>query len=277
MTIRACCRCGRVLEAPEEHAGSWARCPACGERLRLEDAGPDEAGRQTGPAMPCARCGHSVGAGLVICPHCSGNPHTGAAPKASVAPVRKEPVEEAGFLRLCLNMLIHPVRTADEVTYHLSRKDMLIKAGVLYVSGLIGFGLVGVVAEKTAGVIAGTLAEVTLGVVISAFFVALVGQMFAGGGSFRETLVAFGFLAGVMLWVGLGVGLVTAPALLGAGVEVRLYAILLGRTLSVWRLLLQLLIIGAIFDCGLGGAFAINLLAALLGWSTYFVGSRVLV
>ena len=122
----------------------------------------------------------------------------------------------------------------------------------------------------------GTLAEITVGMVLSAFFVALVGQMFAGGGSFRETLVAFGFSTGLTLWVGLAVCVVTVWPALSAGVDAHLYGVLLGRGLFIWRMLLQLLLIGAIFDCGLGGAFAINLLAVMLGGSTYFVGSRIL-
>lgn len=252
------------------------RCPACGALVQLEPEEPVDSQGEAGPGMPCARCGHAVAAGLVVCAHCGGNPHTGAAPKANVGPTREEQAQDVGFLRLCVNMLVHPVRTVDEVTYCLSRREMLIKAGVLYVSGLLGLGLVGVVAEKTAGVVVGTLAEITVGMVLSAFFVALVGEMFAGGGTLRETLVAFGFLTGLTLWVALAVGLVTVWPVLSAGVDAHLYGVLLGRGLFIWRMLLQVLLIGAIFDCGLGGAFAINLLAVMLGGSTYFVGSRIL-
>ena len=252
------------------------RCPACGALVRLEPEEPVDSQGEAGPGMVCARCGHTVPAGLVVCPHCGGNPHTGAAPKANVGPTREEQAQDVGFLRLCVNMIVHPVRTADEVTYCLSRREMLIKAGVLYVSGLIGFGLVGVVAEKTAGVIAGTLAEVTVGFVVSAFFVTLVGQMFVGGGTLRETLVAFGFLIGLTLWVGLAVCVVTVWPVLSAGVDAHLYGVLLGRGLFIWRMLLQLLVIGAIFDCGLRAAFAINLLAVVLGSITYHVGSHLL-
>ncbi len=271
MVIRAQCGCGWVVEAPEEHQGAPVRCPACGRLVRLQDTGIVKDDVQAGPGMTCARCGRRVAAALVVCPHCLGNPHTGAPPRTDVGPVRTQEVREEGFLRLCLDMLIHPARTADGLTYHLARREMFIKSAVLYVSGLFGLGAVGLATGEEAGVVVWTLLEVTGGLALAALAVFLFGHLFVGGGSFRETFAAFVFVWGLAMCVGLVVGLAATPVRGELEAELRLCAVLIAVGFFVWRMLLQLLVTGAIFDCGLTGALTINSVAVLEAVLTYFV------
>jgi len=266
MAIRVHCACGRLLEAPDALEGTYARCPACGAEvlvvgeapLEVEGEVEGEAGAEG--AARCARCGEEVPAGFLTCPHCGGDPFTGAASRDKVGVIARREPEEMGFFRLCLGMLIHPVRTSDELLFWLSRRDMLIKTAALFLTGILIWQIpLALVREGDGGLleVPAALVVLSISLVTGAFFVALVGRVVSGQWLFTATVVGFAFMQGLVRWVMTPVAAAVGLGLLGGGVA--LLAVLL-----LWSWLLKLLVIEGIFGYGLGAAFLINFCAAIL-------------
>ena len=265
MGILVRCRCGRTLEAPAELEGRRARCPACGAEVLVGLGAPPGAQGETGTTggrFRCARCGEQVPRGLLTCPRCGGNPATGAAPRARVGMEPRQEPQEMGFLRLCLGMLFHPVRTSDELVYWLSRPDMLVKAVGLFLSGILLWALPDLLSGGVESPVLGLLAVVvvmSLGLAVTSFFVALVGRVVSGQWLYLATLVGFCFLEGLVRWVTSLLTLAGTLGLFGAG-----GAVTVGLVVFLWAWLLKLLVIRGIFGYGIGAAFLINFFAGVL-------------
>lgn len=264
MGILVRCRCGRRLEAPAELEGRWARCPSCGAEVLVVREAPPEMEREGGAGgrFRCARCGKEVPGGLLTCPHCGGDPVTGAAPRARLGREPRRETQEMGFLGLCLAMLIHPVRTSDELIGWLSRADMLVKAVGLFLSGILFWTVPQLLKEEVESPVLEVVAAVvvtSLGLVVTSFFVALVGRVISGQWLYLATLVGFCFLEGLVRWVASFVALAGTLGLFGEGAGA-----LVGLLVLLWAFLLKLLIIQGIFGYGLGAAFLINFVARIL-------------
>ena len=52
--IRVTCRCGKILNAGDEHAGRQAKCPACGEVLTVPHPQAEAGQPQPPPAAGMA-------------------------------------------------------------------------------------------------------------------------------------------------------------------------------------------------------------------------------
>lgn len=264
MSIRVRCGCGNVLEVAAQLEGKYARCPACGAEVLVVEQAPLTVESEAGaaPDLRCARCGEEVPAGFLICPHCGGDPFTGAAPPDRLGMTRREEPEEVGFFRLCLGMLIHPLRTSDELVARLSYPDMLLKTTALLLLSTFVWQLSLLAAKRGEGGLQGVLAGVvvlSLSVVSSAFFVAVVGRIIGGQWLFLATVTGFAFMKGVVRCVAVPVTLAWAAGLTGEAL-----GSLIVMLTWLWAWVLKLLVIRGIFGYGIGAAFLINFLAWFL-------------
>lgn len=157
----------------------------------------------------------------------------------------REKPQDVGIFRLCLNMLIHPLRTSDELVSSLGTPPMLIKAMVLFVSGLVVAMLPGLpILQGRSGSASGLVAFVALVVglmfaaALSALFVAVLAWLFIGKFEYLATLVGFCFVEGLVHWATVGLrfavptGVIAYPGLIAIA----------------WTVALKLLVIYAIFD-----------------------------
>ena len=257
MAIRVRCECSRIFDVPDELGGKWAACPSCWARVLVEvpeprREGPSESGEEGGPHVRCAGCGAAVPAGLLICLRCGGHPFTGGRATESVTAPRREERKEIGLFRLCLNMLVHPLRTSDELLYWLSTPQMLVKTMVFFVSGLVVWMLPQLLMlEGRPGVLPGLVSFVALvfggmlGVALSALLVAVIGWLFTDEFEYLALLVGFCFLEGLVRWTTVALSFAVAAGAIGGGGG-------LGVIVFAWALALKLLLIWRVFGTTAG-------------------------
>ncbi|MFN7769544.1 MAG: HEAT repeat domain-containing protein [Planctomycetaceae bacterium] len=91
--LRVQCQCGKKLQAKAELAGKTAKCPACGQPVKLPAAPPAATATPSSeaPEKECPRCFAMAPAAQILCLSCGYDFRTGKTVKVTGKPTAKPP------------------------------------------------------------------------------------------------------------------------------------------------------------------------------------------
>lgn len=162
------------------------------------------------------------------------------------------------FSRLCLFLIVTPVSGTAALVHRLEDRGLQAKAAALFVSGALMQAIV--LGGRDGAGLSAQFVGLVLGLLLAALFIAVAGFMVSDRWFYVRPLVGSACIAGLLRWLIAGVGFFADGAHL-LDSHIALFVLFVG---ILWALVVGMLLVSGIYECGFGKTIVIVLCAGLV-------------